>query len=81
MEDEELAAIRAARLAQLQQDASAASHQRSPATVSGIPGKQGSSDDQTKRREEEMMRDMLATVLEPAARERRPSLLSHSLPR
>lgn len=67
MADPELAAIRAARLNQLQQSA----------PVSGGDGQGGgaaSSEEAEKRRaEEQMKRDLLATALEPAARERRAS--------
>jgi len=63
MADPELAALRAARLTQLQQ---------SGADGSGQSG--ASSEDPEKRRaEEQMRRDLLATALEPAARERRMS--------
>jgi DNA-binding TFAR19-related protein (PDSD5 family) len=59
-DDPELAAIRAARLSQLQQSA---------------PGRaNGPDDEETKQRaanEEQMRRDMLATVLDSGARERR----------
>ncbi len=58
MEDPELAAIRAARMGQGAQGG----------------GGQPSGDDQAKREaEEQMRRDLLATVLDPAARERRES--------
>lgn len=71
MADPELAALRAARLTQLQQSGTDGSGQ------SGA-----SSEDAEKRRaEEQMRRDLLATALEPAARERRMSnrLLGHCL--
>lgn len=70
MADPELAALRAARLSQLQQSAGAdgGNGQSGP----------GSSDEAEKRRAEEQMKhDLLATALEPAARERRTS---HCLP-
>jgi hypothetical protein len=66
MADPELAALRAARLNQLQQSADA----------NGANGQSGagSSEEAEKRRaEEQMKRDLLATALEPAARERRTS--------
>ncbi|KAI0261053.1 PDCD5-related protein [Gloeopeniophorella convolvens] len=60
MADPELAALRAARLSQLQQSA-----------PSGGAQGAGSGEDAEKRRaEEQMRRDLLATALEPAARER-----------
>ncbi|KDQ59590.1 hypothetical protein JAAARDRAFT_175026 [Jaapia argillacea MUCL 33604] len=59
MEDPELAAIRAARLGQLQQ------------AGNGGAGGQGSGEDEGKKAaEEQMRRDLLATVLDHAARER-----------
>ncbi|KAH9180245.1 DNA-binding TFAR19-related protein [Lactarius sanguifluus] len=58
MADPELAALRAARLSQLQKSGTA-------------DESVGSSEDAEKRRaEEQMRRDLLATALEPAARER-----------
>ena len=65
MEDQELAAIRAARLQQLRQNAS----QGSEAT----PNQDNSGEEAAKRAatEEQMRRDLLATVLDHAARERR----------
>jgi DNA-binding TFAR19-related protein (PDSD5 family) len=63
MADPELAALRAARLTQLQQSGTDGSGQ------SGA-----SSEDAEKRRaEEQMRRELFATALEPAARERRMS--------
>ena len=62
MADSELAKIRAARLQQLQQNASAGS------TDEG-------GEEAKRRTEEEMRRDILATVLDSAARERRASPL------
>lgn len=56
MEDPELAAIRAARMNQLQQQ--------------GAPAG-GAEDDSKRAAEEQMRRDLLATVLDTAARERR----------
>ncbi|KAK7689072.1 hypothetical protein QCA50_007763 [Cerrena zonata] len=58
MEDPELAAIRAARMNQLKQQAPAA----------GAPA--GGEDDGKRVAEEQMRRDLLATVLDSAARER-----------
>jgi DNA-binding TFAR19-related protein (PDSD5 family) len=66
MADPELAALRAARLSQLQ---------NSGPDGEGQSG--GGGEDAEKRRaEEQMRRDLLATALEPAARERRMSLRS-----
>jgi hypothetical protein len=64
MADPELAALRAARLSQLQ---------KSGADGNG-PTVGGSEDAEKRRAEEQMRRDLLATALEPAARERRMSL-------
>jgi len=63
MADAELAALRAARLAQLQQSSTDGSGQ------SGATGEEA----EKRRAEEQMRRDLLATALEPAARERRTS--------
>lgn len=65
MEDPELAAIRAARMNQLQQQAAPA----------GAPA--GGEDDKKRAGEEQMRRDLLATVLDSGARERRMSLCWH----
>ena len=66
MADPELAALRAARLNQLQQSAGVGSGNAQSGTGTG------SSEEAEKRRaEEQMRRDLLATTLEPAARERR----------
>jgi len=66
MADSELAALRAARLAQLQQSG-----------TDGNAQSGASSEEAEKRRaEEQMRRDLLATALEPAARERRMFRLS-----
>jgi DNA-binding TFAR19-related protein (PDSD5 family) len=63
MADPELAALRAARLTQLQKSG-----------ANGNGQSAGGSEDAEKRRaEEQMRRDLLATALEPAARERRMS--------
>ena len=58
-DDPELAAIRAARISQLQQNAASRTD--------------GPDDEELKQRaaNEEMRRDLLATVLDPGARERR----------
>lgn len=63
MADPELAALRAARLAQLQQSGTDGS------------GQSGASSEEAEKRraDEQMRRDLLATALEPAARERRMS--------
>ncbi|OBZ75631.1 Programmed cell death protein 5 [Grifola frondosa] len=60
-EDPELAAIRAARMSQLQQN-----------TSNGAGGAQapGGEDESKRAAEEQMRRDLLATVLDSAARER-----------
>ena len=66
MADPELAALRAARLNQLQQSAGVGGGN----AQSGAGA--GSTEEAEKRRaEEQMRRDLLATTLEPAARERR----------
>ena len=66
MADPELAALRAARLNQLQQSAGVGG--ANPQSGTGA----GSNEEAEKRRaEEQMRRDLLATALEPAARERR----------
>lgn len=69
MEDAELAAIRAARLQQLRQNASSSP---SPAPQ-GLPtaGGNGEADTAKREAEEQMRRDLLATVLDQKARERR----------
>lgn len=65
MDDQELAAIRAARLNQLRQDSSGAGEQVTS-------GNGDSAEDVAKRAsEEQMRRELLATVLDSAARERR----------
>ncbi|TDL27631.1 DNA-binding TFAR19-like protein [Rickenella mellea] len=65
MDDQELAAIRAARLQELQQTSSSNTTSGKPATPSG-----GGDDDEKRAAQEQMRRDLLATVLDPAARER-----------
>ena len=71
MEDAELAAIRAARLQQLRQNASSST---SPAPQ-GLPtGGDGDADSAKREAEEQMRRDLLATVLDQKARERRMCL-------
>lgn len=66
MDDQELAAIRAARLQQLRQNSSTGGG--SPNLPSGGPDPE---EDAAKRAtEEQMRRDLLATVLDSAARER-----------
>ncbi|KAG8714282.1 hypothetical protein FRC11_009031 [Ceratobasidium sp. 423] len=69
MEDAELAAIRAARLNQLQQQAGGSSGSR---PSGGFPGAQSGEDagDEGRQSEDQMKRDLLATVLDSAARER-----------
>ena len=61
MADPELAAIRAARMQQLQQ----------------AGGPSGGEDEAKKQSEEQMRRDLLATVLDSAARERRTFLSAY----
>ena len=61
MSDPELAAIRAARMNQLQQQGAAGG------------GAQGEEDGGKQAAEEQMRRDLLATILDSAARERRTS--------
>lgn len=63
MEDPELAAIRAARMAQLQQN--------NPRDQTGPGGNANKEDEGQRDAEEQMRRDLLATVLETGARERR----------
>lgn len=63
MADPELAALRAARLTQLQQSG----------TNENGPSGASSEEPEKRRAEEQMRRDLLATALEPAARERRMS--------
>lgn len=69
MDDQELAAIRAARLQQLRQSGSA------EASLSGdgaqIPSETDAADAAKRANEEQMRRDMLATLLDSKARERR----------
>jgi DNA-binding TFAR19-related protein (PDSD5 family) len=65
MDDPELAAIRAARLQQLKQQGAGSP---SPGGLTGAPG--GSDDGANQAAEEEMRRNMMATVLDNAARER-----------
>ena len=65
MDDSELAAIRAARLSQLQQQSASAIPQSQNA--SGAPGQES---EEKRAAEEQMRRDILATVLDSAARER-----------
>ena len=67
MADPELAAIRAARMSQLQQNAGA--------------GGEGGEDEGKRAAEEQMRRDLLATVLDHAARERRKLCGVFSMPR
>lgn len=69
MADPELAALRAARLTQLQNSASDGNGQ----------GVGGSEDAEKRRADEQMRRDLLATALEPAARERRMPSFTHVL--
>ncbi|KAG8747599.1 hypothetical protein FRC10_000141 [Ceratobasidium sp. 414] len=68
MEDTELAAIRAARLNQLQQQSGSSR----PSQLSGFPAGESNEDgdDGNRQSEDQMKRDLLATVLDSAARER-----------
>ena len=65
MEDPELAAIRAARMSQLQQQG-------------GGAAAQGGEDDGKQAAEEQMRRDVMATILDSAARERRECYMPFS---
>ncbi|KAH8117611.1 DNA-binding TFAR19-related protein [Phellopilus nigrolimitatus] len=67
MDDQELEAIKAARLQQLRQGGSG-----SPGTPQGLPtaGANDPEADAKRATEEQMRRDLLATVLDSAARER-----------
>lgn len=69
MEDAELAAIRAARLNQLQQQGGGSS---GPVQSGGFPTRKSGEggDDEARGSEEQMKRDLLATVLDSSARER-----------
>ena len=69
MDDSELAAIRAARLNQLQQQGTSGLSQ-SP-NASGAPGQES---EEKRAADEQMRRDILATVLDHAARERCASI-------
>lgn len=64
MEDPELAAIRAARMNQLQQ-------QGAPSTNTGAGSEEAAAQ---RAADDEMRRNLLATVLDPPARERRMSI-------
>ena len=76
MEDQELAAIRAARLQQLRQNASNSSGSPLP-QVLPTGGTGGDPEAEAKRADEEQMRrDLLATVLDTKARERREHIFS-----
>ncbi|KAG9125831.1 transcriptional repressor general negative regulator of transcription subunit 4 [Ceratobasidium sp. 392] len=67
MEDAELAAIRAARLNQLQQQSGSSR----PSQAGGFPaGDNEGGDDGNRQSEDQMKRDLLATVLDSSARER-----------
>ncbi|CAE6404229.1 unnamed protein product [Rhizoctonia solani] len=69
MEDAELAAIRAARLSQLQQQGGGLA---GSTPTSGFPGAKSAEDanDEGRQSEDQMKRDLLATVLDSSARER-----------
>ena len=72
MDDPELQAIREARLKQLRQNAS--SQGSSLPQDLGVPGGSGDNDPEAaaqRAAEDQMRRDQLAMLLEPAARERR----------
>ena len=74
MDDQELAAIRAARLSQLQQktaDSGQAGFSGIPANINAQGAPNSAEDDAKRAAEEQMRRDLLATVLDSAARERR----------
>jgi DNA-binding TFAR19-related protein (PDSD5 family) len=67
MEDSELAAIRAARLSQLQQQGGGSAGPGA-SFPTGKPSEGG--DDEGRQAEDQMKRDLLATVLDSSARER-----------
>jgi DNA-binding TFAR19-related protein (PDSD5 family) len=69
MEDAELAAIRAARLNQLQQQGGGLA---GSTPTGGFPGAKSAEDanDEGRQSEDQMKRDLLATVLDSSARER-----------
>lgn len=69
MEDQELAALRAARLDQMKQGGA-------PPSGGSPAGGEGQED--KRAAEEQMRRDLLATVLDSAARERRPSMIHYT---
>lgn len=68
MEDAELAAIRAARLNQLQQQGGSPRPPQSGGFSGGESGE--GNEDANRQSEDQMKRDLLATVLDSAARER-----------
>ncbi|KAF8610287.1 DNA-binding TFAR19-related protein [Ceratobasidium sp. AG-I] len=68
MEDAELAAIRAARLNQLQQQGGSSGPPQSGGFSGGESGE--GNEDANRQSEEQMKRDLLATVLDSGARER-----------
>ncbi|QRW27589.1 hypothetical protein RhiXN_02184 [Rhizoctonia solani] len=69
MDDSELAAIRAARLNQLQQQAGGSGGSMPAGGFSGAKSGEGASDE-GQQSEDQMKRDLLATVLDSSARER-----------
>ncbi|KAJ1309640.1 hypothetical protein OPQ81_006407 [Rhizoctonia solani] len=69
MEDSELAAIRAARLSQLQKQAGSSGGSIPSGGFAGAQPSDGA-DDETRQSEDQMKRDLLATVLDSSARER-----------
>ncbi|CAE6413678.1 unnamed protein product, partial [Rhizoctonia solani] len=69
MEDAELAAIRAARLNQLQQQAGGSGRSAPSGGFAGAQSGEGA-DDESRQSEDQMKRDLLATVLDSSARER-----------
>ncbi|CAE6441953.1 hypothetical protein ACGC1H_004302 [Rhizoctonia solani] len=69
MEDAELAAIRAARLNQLQQQGGGSGGSVPSSRFAGGQAGEGA-DDESRQSEDQMKRDLLATVLDSSARER-----------
>jgi DNA-binding TFAR19-related protein (PDSD5 family) len=79
MEDAELAAIRAARLNQLQQQGGSSRPSQAGGLSSTGESNEGG-DDGNRQSEDQMKRDLLATVLDSGARERRKQNPTRSNP-